>query len=45
MNQHNELISAVVVGCLLGVFTNLVFTLPMFPPDMHNNSVQHEYGR
>lgn len=45
MRAHNELISAVVVGCLLGVFTNLVFTLPMFPPNLYNNSVQQEYGR
>ena len=45
MRAHNELISAVVIGCLLGVFTNLLFTLPMFPPHMFNNSVQHEYGR
>lgn len=45
MRARNELISAVVIGCLLGVFTNLLFTLPMFPPHMFNNSVQQEYGR
>jgi hypothetical protein len=45
MRGHNELLSAVLVGCLLGVFTNLLFTLPMFPPGVYNNSVQQEYGR
>ena len=45
MRGHNELVSAVLVGCLLGVFTNLLFTLPMFPPGTYNNSVQQEYGR
>ena len=45
MRVHNELISAVAVGCLLGVFTNLLFTLPMLPPNLYNDSVQQDHGR
>lgn len=40
----NELFTAILVGGLLGVFTTMVFSLPVLPPHLYT-PVQQEYGR
>lgn len=41
---QNELFTAIAVGGLLGVFTSLLFTLPVLPPHLHWPA-QEDYGR
>ena len=46
--MRNELLSAIAVGGMLGVFTSLLFSLPVLPPHMHTpveQNVRHDYGR
>ena len=43
-NPHNELFAAIFVGGLLGVFTSLLFTLPVLPPHLLVPA-QQDYGR
>ena len=43
-SAQNELLAAIFVGGLLGVFTSLLFTLPVLPPHLLVPA-QQDYGR
>lgn len=46
--MKNELLTAIAVGGMLGVFTSLLFSLPVLPPHLYNpvqQNVQQDYGR
>lgn len=44
ISANNELLTAIMVGGLLGVFTTVLFSLPVLPPHFYN-PIQQDNGR
>ena len=47
VSATNELLTAIMVGGLLGVFTTVAFSLPVLPPHLHTpvpQNVQQDHG-
>ena len=43
VSATNELLTAIMVGGLLGVFTTVLFSLPVVPPHLYN-PIQQDHG-
>ena len=44
MTKPNETCSYLALGCLLGLFTYLLVTVPLYQPYLYKNPVQQKYG-